>query len=145
MGLLGKFEGRIDPQGRLVIPQKFRDALALGQGLVLARGMDPCIDAYPPQEWEEFKKRFSQFSRFDEAARRVGRHIFSTAFNALADRQGRILLPQDLRQHAGINDEIVIVGHDAYFEIWSPQRWLEEEGKVPDLAAIAQGLERGRG
>lgn len=141
MGLLGKYDGRMDPQARIVIPQKFRDALELG--LVLARGFDLCIEAYPPVEWEQHKKQFSQFSHLDPNARLLRRLIFSSAYNVIPDRQGRVVLPKELREYARIEDEVVMTGQDTYFEIWSPGQWREQDARSVDLTSIAANLERG--
>jgi len=141
MGLLGTYEGRMDPQARIVVPQKFREAVE--GGMVLARGLDPCIEAYPPLEWEDVSNRVKQFSPFDANGRVLRRLTFSGAFNATLDRQGRIVLPQALRQHAGITDDVVMTGQDTYFEIWAPERWREQEARAVNLADIAQTLEHG--
>ncbi len=131
----------MDPQGRVVIPQRFRETLILG--VVLARGVDGCIEAYPPKEWEEVSSRVKSFSPYDENARKLRRLTFSGAFAAALDRQGRALLPQGLRQFADIAEEVVITGQDTYFEIWSPDRWAAEEAEGANLPQIAQALEKG--
>lgn len=141
LGILGTFEGRVDPQGRMVVPQKFRDALA--GGIILARGVDGCIEAYPSAEWDAVSARVKGFSHYDRNARILRRLTFSGAYTATLDRQGRALLPGSLRDFAGINEEVVITGQDTYFEIWSPDRWETQEAEGPNLADIAQALERG--
>ena len=141
MSLLGTFEGRVDPQGRMVVPQRFRDPLDLG--VVLARGVDGCIEAYPPREWEEVAARVKSFSPYDENARKLRRLTFSGAYAATLDRQGRALLPQVLRQFAGIDEEVVVAGQETYFEIWSPERWAAQEAQGANLGEIAGALEKG--
>ena len=143
MSLLGTFEGRVDPQGRMVVPQRFRDPLA--GGVVLARGVDGCIEAYPPGEWEAVSARVKGFSAYDENARKLRRLTFSGAYTATLDRQGRVLLPPTLRQFAEIAEEVVIAGQDTYFEVWSPDRWAAQEAQGANLAAIAEALEQRNG
>lgn len=142
LSLLGTFEGRVDPQGRFVVPQRFRDALA--GGVVLAKGIDGCVEAYPPREWGDVSERVKQFSPYDQNARTLRRMTFSGAFTATLDRQGRTLLPQSLRQFADINEEVIITGQDNYFEIWSPEKWAHQEAQGSNLAEIAQSLESQR-
>ena len=139
--ILGTFEGRVDPQGRMVVPQKFRAALA-GE-VVLARGVDGCIEAYPSAEWAAVSARVKAFSPYDRHARILRRLTFSGAYTATLDRQGRALLPAGLREFAGIAEEVIITGQDTYFEIWSPDRWEAQEAQGPNLADIAQELEKG--
>ena len=131
----------MDPQARIVIPQKFREAME--GGMVLARGLDPCIEAYSPVEWEAVSSRVKKFSPFDRNGRMLRRLTFASAFNASTDKQGRIVLPQVLREHAGITDEVVMTGQDNYFEIWSPEHWSQQEAQAVNLASIAEELEQG--
>ncbi len=131
----------MDPQSRVVVPQKFREALE--SGAILARGIDGCIEVYPPVEWEQVAARVKRFSPYERNARILRRLTFSGAFNGSVDRQGRMVLPQALRQHAGITDEVVIIGQDTYFEIWSPQKWGQEDALGPQLPEIVESLEKG--
>ncbi|MEE9286270.1 MAG: division/cell wall cluster transcriptional repressor MraZ [Dehalococcoidia bacterium] len=141
--LLGTFEGRVDAQGRVVIPQRFREQLE--GGIVLARGFDGCIDVYPPREWDEVAANVKRFSRYNRNARLARRLTFSGAYKASMDRQGRVVVPTSLRQHASITEEIVITGQDTYLEIWSRDRWRDEEAQEANLAEIAEGLESANG
>ncbi len=143
--LLGTFEGRVDAQGRIVVPQKFRDTVQ--SGMVLARGPDGCIVAYPPVEWQEVADSVSGFSRYDPNARKLQRLTFSGAFEAAPDRQGRVVVPANLRSFAGIevNQPVVIAGQNSYFEIWSVEGWSEQMAEQGNLSDIAEKLERGNG
>ena len=141
MSLLGTFEGRVDPQGRIVVPQRFREPLDFG--VVFAKGVDGCVVAYPPAEWETVAERVKKFSPFDRNARTLQRATFSGAFKATLDRQGRTVLSPELRRFAGIAEEILFTGLDSYFEIWNPDRWAQEEALGANLAVIVQELEKG--
>ena len=140
MALLGTFEGRMDPQARVVIPQKFREAVE--GGMILARGLDKCIEVYPPAEWEKVASRVKQFPTLLTDARLLRQMTFANAFPANADRQGRVVMPAYLRQYAGIVDEVVMTGEDTFFGIWSPEQWDAQQAKAGDLASIAAALER---
>lgn len=130
----------MDPQARIVIPQKFREAVA--GAMVLARGLDKCIEVYPPAEWDKVAARVNQFSALSPEGRLLRQMTFANAFPASADRQGRVVLPGHLRDYAGITDEVVMTGEDSYFGIWSPAEWNAQQAKAGDLATIAANLER---
>lgn len=130
---LGEFEHTIDSKGRLTIPAKFRDELA--SGVVITRGLDGCLWAYSRSEWEKLAEKISQLPTTNPNARNFARFMFSSAFDSIPDRQGRILIPQNLRTYAGINSDTVIIGVMNRLEIWSPDKWgtvLTEVESDPD-------------
>lgn len=131
----------MDAQGRIVVPQKFRDVVQ--GGMVLARGADGCIVVYPPVEWSEEAGRVARFSRYDRNARLMQRLTFSGAFEAAPDRQGRVVVPPNLRSFAGldVNQPIVIAGQNSYFEVWAAAGWSEQLAQQQNLADIAESLE----
>ena len=90
---LGEFEHTIDGKGRLTIPAKFRDELA--SGVVVTRGLDGCLWAYSRSEWEKLSEKISQLPTTNPAARNFARFMFSSAFDSIPDRQGRVLVPRD--------------------------------------------------
>ena len=137
--LLGSFEGRVDGQGRIVVPLRFRGEYQLG--MILAGGVDGCIAVYSPVAWQAEAERAEGLSRLNRNARTLRRLTFSMAFEATADRQGRVVIPPKLREFSGISDEVVIAGQNTYFEIWAADRWAEQEAQGPNLADIAEGLE----
>jgi MraZ protein len=118
---LGEFEHTIDDKGRVAIPARFREELR--EGLVLTRGFDRCLQAFPRSVWEQLSKRISSLSLGNLEARNLRRLLFSAATDLEVDRQGRILIPQNLREYAGLADQAVIAGVDTFFEIWSGDRW----------------------
>ena len=132
---IGSSPGRVDAQGRIVIPQRFRDALQ--SGVVLVRGLDQCIEAYPPVEWNKEKERIERLPRYNPNARTLRRLILGSAYEIGLDRQGRAVIPSKLRDHAGITEEVEIVGQGAYFEIWDSERFAEQEEKVGNISDIA--------
>lgn len=118
---LGEFTHSIDDKGRLTIPAKFRGELAAG--LVVTRGFDQNLMVFPLKEWETLAEKIAQRPLSDQSARAFRRRVFSGAMDLEPDRQGRILLPQHLREFAGLNGEAVIAGMFNYLEIWSAAAW----------------------
>jgi MraZ protein len=118
MVFLGKFEYAMDERGRVPIPPKFREALVLG--IFLTEGTpDRCIRAYSPEEFEKASLNYTSQPITTAAGRVMRRNFFSTAFQAELDRQGRVLIPAPLRQHAGLEGQITILGTGEAFEIWN--------------------------
>jgi len=122
---LGEFEYKIDDKGRVPVPPKFRRVLR--EGLILTQGVERCITVYTPPEWKKLADSLTTGSITRSKLRRLNRAIFATAFNLNIDGQGRIALPVTLRQHAGIEDEVVVVGVNTYFELWNKEAWAEEK------------------
>lgn len=124
---LGRHAHNLDDKGRLAIPSRFRDELR--DGIVLTRGIDRCIAAYPLPAWDRLAEQVNALSMADPHARQFRRMVFAEAVDVKLDGQGRVLVPASLRAHAGIDREAVIVGVHASIEIWSPGRWtaVDEE------------------
>ncbi|GBD15409.1 Transcriptional regulator MraZ [bacterium HR26] len=136
---LGRYSHTIDEKGRLAIPARFRDLF--GGEAVLTRGIDRCLTLYPMAAWRPLAEKVSALSISDPDARTFRRMVFAEATVVQFDRQGRILLPPELRDYAGLERDAVVVGVNTYVEIWSPPAWsaqaemIEREG-----ASIAQRL-----
>jgi MraZ protein len=139
---LGRHAHNLDEKGRVAIPARFRDLLA--DGLVLTRGIDQCIAAYPRAAWDRLAEQVNALSMADRDARQFRRMVFAEAADVALDRQGRIMVPPELRRYAGIERETVIVGVHTSIEIWSPSRWDEVSGQVEDsgeeIAARLTGM-----
>jgi MraZ protein len=125
---LGTHEHAIDEKGRLAIPARFRAELA--GGMVLTRGFDRCLLIFPLPFWSDLTRRVSSLSLVDEDARMLRRLLFASASEQEMDRQGRILLPQNLREIGGLVDQAILIGLDAFIEVWSPERWREVEERL---------------
>lgn len=136
---LGTFSHSIDQKGRAFIPAKFRDEL--GEDFVVTRGLDPCLCVYPKNEWEKLCERLSAFP--DAKSRAVRRFFFSNATDNRLDSQGRLLLPQNLREDVGIEKDISIVGNGTCIEIWSSAEFAREKSLEDphEIEAIMLGLE----
>ncbi|OAT81816.1 division/cell wall cluster transcriptional repressor MraZ [Desulfotomaculum copahuensis] len=120
---MGEFQHTIDAKGRLIIPARFREGL--GDKFVLTKGLDGCLFAYPPQEWTalESKMRSLPFTRAD--ARAFVRFFFAGACECEVDKQGRILIPGNLREYAALEKDVVVIGVSSRVEIWSAGRWRD--------------------
>jgi MraZ protein len=117
----------IDSKGRIIIPARFRDVIkAQGSNGVMVSRMDGALVAYPYDEWRKIETRILSLAEKSENMRRFRRVFIGGAFECSCDKQDRILIPQNLRQYAEIDKEIVLVGVLDHFEIWSRKSWDRE-------------------
>ena len=124
---MGEYSHTIDAKGRLIIPAKFREEL--GDSFVVSRGFDGCLNAYDAASWMKIKEELSSLPQFKKDARDIIRFFLSGAVEAEIDKQGRILIPAKLRDHAGLKKDVILVGVGSKVEIWDSERWLSV---VPD-------------
>ncbi len=124
---MGEYSHTIDAKGRLIIPAKFREEL--GDSFVVSRGFDGCLNAYDPDSWMKIKEELSSLPQFKKDARDIIRFFLSGAVEAEIDKQGRILIPAKLREHAGLKKDVILVGVGSKVEIWDSERW---DNIVPD-------------
>lgn len=129
---LGRFHHALDAKGRLAIPARLRQDLE--HGAVLTRGADSCLALYPTAIWQGLCDRIAALPVSDPAVRAFRRFVFSEATVLEFDGQGRVLIPQSLRDFAGIERAAVIVGMDTMIEIWSEPTW-ERIGRDLDQQA----------
>ena len=135
--LLGEYEHTIDDKNRLTLPAKFRRAFE--DGVVLARGIERCLSAYPRREWAAtVESRLQELDPLSREGRVMQRFFFSGAAEAELDRQGRVMIPSSLAEHAGLGKEVVVAGIRDHLEIWDRAAWrahLQEiEGSAEDVA-----------
>ena len=130
---LGEFEHTIDSKGRLTIPAKFRGDLSTG--LVVTRGMDRCLVIYPMEAWRKLTAQIADLPMTNRVARDFRRLVFASATDTVPDGQGRITLPQVLRDYAGLNGQAIVVGCDNYIEVWGPEDWAEVRIRVEESDA----------
>src|SRR2546422_5550855 len=123
---IGRYQHTIDPKGRVSIPARYRNALAQYDGNLVVVPQDQCLNVYPFAVWERVVGALNEQSQFDERLRRVGRLWISRAREAELDGAGRILLPPDSRQQAGLAKDGTLVGLGReVFEIWERKRFGE--------------------
>ena len=136
---MGKYQNSIDAKNRMIVPSKYREEL--GYKCVLTKGIDKCLYIYPMSEWERFMTKLSALPSSDMNARAFVRHFYANAVECEVDRQGRLTIPQELRDYAGIDKELVTIGILDKIEIWSRAEWENAEDG-PQLAPedIAQKM-----
>jgi MraZ protein len=121
LGFLGTHTPRLDDKGRLVLPAKFREALA--GGLVLTKGQDRSIVVWPAQEFADYAERIKEASKTNPRVQAYSRVLFSGASDEIPDKQGRITVPVPLREYAGLERDVVVVGKGPTAEIWDADTW----------------------
>lgn len=118
---MGEFQHTIDTKGRLIVPHKFRNAL--GERFVATKGLDNCLIVYPVDEWRQLEEKLKSLPITSADARAFVRFFFSRATECELDKQGRILLPANLREYAKLGKDVVLLGVSNRVEIWSREEW----------------------
>jgi|SRR5262245_11060164 len=134
---LGAYDHTLDDKNRLTLPAKFRQSFA--EGLVVTRGLDGCLYAYRRADWDRLvESRLATLDSLRPEGRRLQRHFFSGATEAELDKQGRLMLPAQLIEHAKLGKEVVVAGVNDRLEIWERAAWRKElaevEGSAEDVA-----------
>jgi len=119
--LLGTHTPKLDDKGRLILPAKFRDELS--EGVVITRGQERCLYVFSKSEFASVHEKIRQAPVTSEDARKYLRVFLSGAADDQPDKQGRVLLPQLLREYAGLQKELVIIGVGSRAEIWDASSW----------------------
>ena len=140
---VGKYNNSIDSKFRLIVPAKFREGL--GGTCVMAKGLDKCLTIYTQEEWEKFINKLDELPTSNPASRKVKRHFCASAADCDIDKQGRMTIPQELREYAGITKDLVTIGSNKVIEVWSRENWdaelNPETGELMDASELAEGLE----
>lgn len=118
---IGEYNHSLESKGRVIIPSKFREQL--GGYFIMTKGLDNCLFIYPIDEWRAFENKLKQLPITRKDARAFVRFFFSGATECELDKQGRILVPANLREHAELSKDAVIIGVSNRVEIWSKERW----------------------
>ena len=134
--LLGTYTPQIDAKGRMALPAKFR--AQLGQGLVMARGQERCVYLLPFDEFRRIASQIQRVSVGNKAAREYLRVFLSGAVDQQPDKQGRVLVPQMLRDYANLGSDVVVIGVGTRAELWNKDTWesylAEKEEGYSDIA-----------
>lgn len=120
---MGEYQHTIDEKGRMIIPAKFRELL--GDAFVITRGLDHCLFVYPMDEWAVLEKKLKSLPLMKSDARAFTRFFFSGATECGLDKQGRVNIPQNLRQHAKLAKDTIVIGVSNRVEVWSKEQWVE--------------------
>jgi len=126
----GEYAHSIDRKGRLILPAKFREAAKANfiEKFFVTRGLDKCLFMFSEEEWRAQENKFKTIPFIKQQARTFNRLYFSGAVEVLFDKQGRILLPQYLKDFAEIKKDVIVVGVSNRIEIWAKDKWQEFYG-----------------
>ena len=140
MTFRGLHEHSLDPKDRITVPSEYRTALA--EGIVLMKGLEPCVEVWPALAAEAMESgTLSGLNPLSRDARRLQRRFFNHSATSKLDSAGRVLVPKKLIEHAGLDGRCVISGMGSKLEIWSPEEWLaEDEENEKQTPALAESL-----
>lgn len=134
----GEYHHNLDAKGRMIIPVKLREDLS--GAFVVTRSLDGCLSMYRPEEWDVLERKLNSLPMTNEKARRLKRFLLGGAVSCELDRQGRILVPQVLRDQAELNKDVVLVGVGDHVEIWASEKWISDND-FSDMDALASDME----
>jgi len=139
---LGEYQHSLDEKGRVIMPARFREQL--GASFFITRGLDGCLFVYPREEWLKLSNEVQNLPLARKDARAFSRMLFSGAVEVECDKQGRVSIPNVLRDYAAIQKDLVIIGVSARIEIWAADTWAEltreVAGKFEELAEKLEGF-----
>ena len=127
---MGEYQHSLDDKGRLIIPSKLREGL--GEKFILTRGLDHSLFVYPLPEWKLMEDRMKSLPTTQADARAFVRLFFSGAVDCEPDKQWRVSIPQNLREHAKINKDLYILGVSTRIEIWAKEVWEDYSTKAEE-------------
>ncbi|MFA6410221.1 MAG: division/cell wall cluster transcriptional repressor MraZ [Candidatus Buchananbacteria bacterium] len=136
---IGEYQHNIDEKGRLAVPVKFRQQLA--KGAVVTKGLDDCLFLYTKKEWAKLAEKLAALPISKANTRAFSRLMLAGAMDVEIDKQGRMLIPDYLRQYAGAAKEVIIAGLYNRLEIWDKQKWEKyKQGTETKSSDIAEAL-----
>ena len=136
---IGEYEHSVDAKGRVIMPAKLRDDI--GEKFILTKGLDGCLFAYSQNEWLNFEEKLKTLPLTNKNARDFVRFFLSGAIECEIDKQGRFLIPSNLRSYAILDKEIVIIGVGTRVEIWNREVW-NKTGENISADEIAENMDK---
>lgn len=133
---LGQYQHSVDEKGRLTIPARFRELL--DGGAYITQGLDQCLVIMTSASFAQTMSNLTAMNMADPNARLLRRVILSNAYPIDVDKAGRVLVPQSLRDFAGLSGESIVAGQGDYFEVWNPKAWNEQMKQIQDTQANYQ-------
>ena len=132
--LIGEYEHSLDAKGRLIMPVKLRQDM--GEKFIVTKGLDGCLFAFSQEEWLNFETKLKTLPLSDKNARNFVRFFLAGATECELDKQGRFLIPNNLRNAANLEKEVVIIGVGTRLEIWNKQTWekCDEDISADEIA-----------
>ena len=134
---MGEYNHTVDAKGRMIMPAKFREQL--GEQFVVTKGVDGCLYVYSSEEWGRIEEKFREVNLTTKDARKFMRFFFAGAATCDVDKQGRILIPPVLRNFAGLDKDVVLVGVMTKIEIWDKAKY-EEASSYDDMDEIVEHM-----
>lgn len=134
----GEYHHNLDTKGRMIIPVKFRDEL--NGEFVITSSLDGCLSMYAPAEWQILENKLNALPMTNQKARKLKRFLLGSAVSCELDKQGRILIPQVLRDKIQLKKDVTLVGVGDHIEIWASEKW-EEENDFSDSLELAEDME----
>ena len=135
---IGEYQHSLDSKNRIVVPSKLREGL--GEKFIISKGLDGCLYAYPIDEWQKFEEKLKNLPLTNRDARAFVRFFVAGATEVETDKQGRGLIPTNLREYASIEKEIVTIGALNKIEIWSKEKWESYNESDIDFDSIADKM-----
>lgn len=136
---IGEYQHTIDNKGRLIMPSRFREGL--GERFIITKGLDECLFVYSLEEWNNLEAKLKTLPFTNKDVRAFVRFFFSGAAECELDKQGRVLIPANLREFAKLDKEVVITGVSTRIEIWSKEKWEKYNSESGmDADAIAEKM-----
>ncbi len=136
---IGEYNHNLDEKGRLAIPTKFRKALS--KGAVVTRGLDTSLFLFPKEEWDKLAEKLAGLPLGQSNSRAFARLMLAGAMDVKLDKQGRVVLPEYLRQYASLKKSIVVAGLYSRLEIWDEKKWASYKEKLEnDADTVAEQL-----
>jgi MraZ protein len=138
-GFVGEYLHTVDNKGRVALPAKFREML--GPRFMIARGLDQCLTVYPSEEWVHVLETVKGLPQNQKEARAYARYFLSGAMEVDPDKQGRIGLPQSLREYAGISKDVYVLGVGNRVEVWDKAAWDSSKLDIGErFSSIAESV-----
>jgi MraZ protein len=132
---LGEYQHSLDAKGRVILPAKFRDQLA--DGAYITKGRDGCLFVYTAEEFENVATDVQEQAKLNAAGREAARTFAAGTIDITPDKQGRVAIPQNLRDYAGLQQGVTVAGVFSRIEIWDSAKWREREARGD--AALSDG------
>ena len=136
--LIGEFEHSLDSKGRLIMPAKLRETI--GEKFVVTKGLDGCLFAFSITEWQNLEEKLKSLPLSNRNSREFTRFFLSGATECEIDKQGRFLIPNNLRESANLQKEVVIIGVGTRIEIWDKEKWDSYNNENISVEDIAENM-----
>lgn len=136
---IGEYNHTLDEKARVIIPMKYREEL--GETFYITKGIDKCLFVFAAIEWDRFREKLEKNGMRNPESRKFQRQVNSATIECNIDKQGRVLLTNNLREYAEIDKEITIIGVSNRVEIWAKEKWEAYNDVDMDMAELMENME----